>query len=85
MEQEKTREQPPSTDHSIAIGFYIAAIVLVFGVTLVLAGLLAPAQPVERNIGINVNLWWGLVMVASGCVIAGLSFASPRRRAARRS
>jgi hypothetical protein len=67
----------------VAIGFYIAAIVLIFGVALVLVGLLAPAQGVEGNIGFNVNLWWGLVMVVSGCVILGLSLASPRRRAAR--
>jgi hypothetical protein len=71
------------TSHSVAIGFYIAAIVLIFGVALVLVGLLAPAQGVEGNIGFNVNLWWGLVMVVSGCVILGLSLASPRRRAAR--
>ncbi|MDP9456308.1 MAG: hypothetical protein M3Q60_11130 [Actinomycetota bacterium] len=83
MEQKQTREHPQSSDHSLAIGFYISAIVLIFGVTLVLAGLLAPAQPVERNIGINANLWWGLVMAVSGCVIAGLSLASPRRRARR--
>jgi hypothetical protein len=31
-----------------------------------------------------VDLWWGLVMVVSGCVILGLSLASPRRRAAQR-
>jgi hypothetical protein len=41
----------------------------------------APAQPVQGSLGFNVNLWWGLVMVVSGCVI--LSLASPRRRAAR--
>lgn len=63
--------------HSLAIGFYISAIVLIFGATLVLAGLLAPGQGVEGNLGFNVNLWWGLVMVLSGCVILGL--ASPRR------
>ena len=43
----------------------------------------APAQPVQGSLGFNVNLWWGLVMVVSGCVILGLSLASPRRRAAR--
>lgn len=71
------------TNHSMAVGFYIAAIVLIFGVTLVLAGILSSGQQVEGNLGFNLNLWWGLVMVVSGCVILGMSLASPRRRAAR--
>ena len=71
------------TNHSMAIGFYIAAIVLIYGVTIALAGLLSSAQQVNANIGFNVNLWWGLVMVVTGCVILGMTLASPRRRAAR--
>ena len=82
MEEERVPEHS-GTSHSLAIGFYIAALVLISGVKLVLAGLLAPSQGVEGNLGFNVNLWWGLVMVVSGCVILGLTFASPRRRAAR--
>jgi ABC-type antimicrobial peptide transport system permease subunit len=82
LEEERVPEHS-GTNHSMAIGFYIAAIVLIFGVTLVLVGLLTPAQQVEGHIGINVNLWWGLVMVVSGCVILGMTLASPRRRAAR--
>jgi len=82
LEEERVPEHS-GTNHSMAIGFYIAAIVLIFGVTLVLSGLLAPGQSVQGNLGFNVNLWWGLVMVVSGCVILGLTLASPRRRAAR--
>jgi hypothetical protein len=37
----------------------------------------------HKSLGINLNLWWGLAMVAFGCVAPGLSWASPRRRAAR--
>jgi hypothetical protein len=81
-EEERVPEHS-GTNHSMAIGFYIAAIVLLFGVTIALAGILAPAQPTEGDLGFNVNLWWGLVMVVSGCVILGLTLASPRRRAAR--
>jgi uncharacterized membrane protein len=82
LEEERVPEHS-GTNHSMAIGFYIAAIVLVFGVTLVLVGLISPAQGIEGNLGFNVNLWWGLVMVVSGCVILGMTLASPRRRAAR--
>ncbi len=84
LEEERVPEHS-GTNHSMAIGFYIAAIVLLFGVTLVLAGLLTSGQQTEGNLGFNVNLWWGLVMVVSGCVILGMTLASPRRRAARQN
>ncbi len=81
-EEERVSEHS-GTNHSLAIGFYIAAIILIFGATLVLTGILAPVQPTEGNLGFNLNLWWGLVMVVSGCVILGFTLASPRRRAQR--
>lgn len=82
-EEERVAEHS-GTSHSLAIGFYIAALVLIFGTTLVLAGLISSGARVEGNLGFNVNLWWGLVMVVSGLVILGLTLASPRRRAERR-
>jgi uncharacterized membrane protein len=81
-EEERVAEHS-GTNHSMAIGFYIAAIVLIFGVTLVLAGLISSGQAAQGNVGFNINLWWGLVMVVSGCVILGMTLASPRRRAER--
>jgi hypothetical protein len=82
-EEERVPEHS-GTNHSMAIGFYIAAIVLIYGVTITLAGLLSSSPQANANIGFNVNLWWGLVMVVTGCVILGMTFASPRRRAAQR-
>ena len=82
-EEERVPEHS-GTNHSMAIGFYIAALVLIYGVTIALAGILFPAD-VNANIGFNVNLWWGLIMVVAGCVILGLTLASPRRRAARQA
>ena len=84
LEEERVAEHS-GTNHSMAIGFYISAIILIFGITLVLAGMLTPVQPTEGDLGFNVNLWWGLVMVVSGCVILGMTLASPRRRAARQA
>ncbi len=81
-EEERVPEHS-GTNHSMAIGFYIAALVLIYGVTMVLVGLLFPAAPSEGDLGFNVNFWWGLLMVVSGCVILGMTLASPRRRAAR--
>jgi hypothetical protein len=72
------------TSHGLAIGFYIAAVVLIFGTILVLYSILGPASQTQKSLGINLNLWWGLFVVAFGCLVLGLSWASPRRRAARR-
>ena len=82
-EEERVPEHS-GTNHSMAIGFYIAALVLIYGVTIALAGILSSAD-VNANIGFNVNLWWGLIMVVAGCVILGMTLASPRRRAARQA
>ncbi len=73
------------TGHSLAIGFYVAAIVLIFGTILVLYGLLGPAAQTQKSLGININLWWGAFMIVFGCVVLGMSLASPRRRAAHRA
>jgi len=67
--------------HALAIGFYVAGLVLIIGTALVLYGLLGPAVQEQKALGININLWWGLFMVFFGCVVLGMSFASPRRRA----
>ena len=69
--------------HALAIGFYVAALVLIIGTSLVLYGLLGSADQEYKALGININLWWGLFMVFFGCVVLGMSFASPRRRANR--
>ena len=81
-EEERVPEHS-GTSHALAIGFYIAALVLIIGTILVLYGLLGPTAQMGKSLGININLWWGLVMVVVGCVILGMSLASPRRRAAR--
>ena len=83
LEEERVPEHS-GTNHSIAIGFYISAIVLIYGVTIALSGLLSTGSQTEGDLGFNVNFWWGLVLVVSGCIILGMTLASPRRRAARR-
>ncbi|MGH3144269.1 MAG: hypothetical protein ACRDTR_00530, partial [Rubrobacter sp.] len=35
------------------------------------------ASQTQKSLGINLNLWWGLFMVAFGCVVLGMSWASP--------
>lgn len=81
-EDERVSEHS-GTNHSMAIGFYIAALILIYGVTIALSGIFSLGKQ-HAHIGFDVNLWWGLVMVVAGCVILGMTLASPRRRAARR-
>ncbi len=81
--EEREESQRSGSSHALAIGFYIGAVVLIFGTLLVLYGLLGPSGQTYKSLGLNINLWWGLFMVFCGCVILGMSYASPRRRAAR--
>jgi hypothetical protein len=39
------------------------------GIVLVLFGALSNRQLYERSLAININLWWGLVMVAFGGIM----------------
>ena len=51
----------------------------IVGVLLTLFGLVSDRAIYQRSLGINVNLWWGLVLVAFGGVI--LALAARGRRA----
>ena len=48
-----------------------------FGVLLTLFGLLSDRGIYDRSLGINVNLWWGLVLL--GCGLVMLRFATRKR------
>jgi hypothetical protein len=51
------------------IRFPIGLMFLVLGVLLVGFGLVSPAAMYQRSLGINVNLWWGLVLALFGAVM----------------
>ena len=58
----------------------------IIGVALTGFGLVSDPAIYERSLGFNVNLWWGLVLLAFG--VSMLTFATRaerRRRAARPS
>jgi hypothetical protein len=52
----------------------------IFGVMLLGYGLLSDVSIYARSLGINVNLWWGLVLLAFGLVMLGFAL---RARGAR--
>jgi H+/Cl- antiporter ClcA len=75
---QNAEEESSEGGASIAIGLYIAVVILVFGTVLVLYGLTGSPDN-EKSLGININLWWGLLMVVSGILALGLSVVSRRR------
>ncbi len=53
----------------------LGGLLLFYGVVLVAYGVWGDAANSERSLGININLWWGFVMVVVGAVF----FRSGRR------
>jgi len=45
----------------------------IFGVMLVIYGLVSDTAIYARSLGINVNLWWGVVLLAFGLTMLGLA------------
>jgi hypothetical protein len=56
-------------DLRLPIGLMFA----IFGVLLTVYGLVSDRAIYARSLGVNVNLWWGLVLIAFGVVM--LAFA----------
>jgi hypothetical protein len=55
------------------IRFPIGALFTLLGVLLVISGLMADDIHLERSLGHNLNLWWGLAVLAFGVVMLLLS------------
>ena len=52
----------------------IGALFSVLGAILVVFGLVSSSGIYDRSLGINVNLWWGLVMLAFGAAMFVMGF-----------
>jgi hypothetical protein len=51
----------------------IGGLFSIFGLILTIFGLVGPKAIYAQSLGINVNLYWGLVMLVFGLVMAGLA------------
>jgi protein-S-isoprenylcysteine O-methyltransferase Ste14 len=47
----------------------IGILFLIFGILLVLFGSFSSGADYSRSLNLNINLWWGLVMLAFGAVM----------------
>ena len=61
-------------DLRLPIGLMFA----IFGVMLVIYGLVSDTAIYARSLGINVNLWWGVVLLAFGLAMLGLALRARR-------
>lgn len=52
----------------------------IFGLLLAGFGLASDRAIYERSLGINVNLWWGLALLAFGLVSLGLALIAAKAR-----
>lgn len=50
----------------------------VFGMILTIYGILSNKAIYARSLGINVNLYWGIVLLAFGLAMLALAMRSPR-------
>jgi hypothetical protein len=62
-------------DLRLPIGLMFAT----FGVMLTVYGLVSNDAMYATSLGINVNLWWGLVLLAFGLVMLGFALRAQRR------
>jgi len=63
-------------DLRLPIGLMFA----IFGAMLTVFGFVSDAAIYARSLGINVNLWWGLVLLAFGLVMLGFALRAGRAR-----
>ena len=63
--------------------FPIGLMFTAFGVMLIIFGLVSDRAIYQRSLGINVNLWWGLVLLVFGLVMLAFAIRAERRKRAR--
>lgn len=52
----------------------IGGMFTIFGIVLFVYGLISDQAIYQRSLGINVNLWWGLVLVVFGLAMLWLAY-----------
>jgi len=68
-------------DLRLPIGFMFTIV----GLALVGYGLTSDSAIYQRSLGININLWWGLVSLAFGVSMLGLATWAERKKRAAKS
>ena len=61
------------------VRFPIGGMFSIIGALLTIYGIASNPAIYERSLGINVNLWWGLVLLVFGLVMLALAYRAHRR------
>jgi hypothetical protein len=67
---------------SLDLRLPIGLMFTIVGIMLTLFGLISDEAIYARSLGINVNLWWGLVLLVFGLVMLGLMARGRRKKPA---
>ena len=67
---------------NLDLRFPIGGMFTIVGALLTGFGLISDTAIYARSLGINVNLWWGLVLLAFGLLMLGLAIRARNRPAA---
>ena len=51
----------------------LGLIFVIFGVILIAVGLVGGPAMVAQSLGVNINLWWGIIMLVFGGIMFGLA------------
>ena len=62
------------------VRFPIGGMFTVFGMILTVYGIVSDPAIYAKSLGINVNLWWGLVLLVFGLVMLWLAFRAERAK-----
>jgi ABC-type Fe3+-siderophore transport system permease subunit len=60
--------------------YLIGVLFVLFGLLLALYGLVGLSADYARSLGINVNLWWGLVMLVFGALMFFAAYQKKLKR-----
>jgi hypothetical protein len=64
---------------SLDVRFPIGGMFSIVGALLIIYGVVSDPAIYEKSLGINVNLWWGLVLLVFGAVMLGFAYRAYRR------
>ena len=64
---------------SLDVRFPIGGMFSMVGAILVIYGVLSDSAIYEKSLGINVNFWWGLVLLVFGLIMLLFAYRTHRR------
>ena len=67
--------------HRLSIGLVVGATMGAIGIILLLQGLFGTTANYKLSDGININIWWGLVLIVFCIIMCGGNFLIARRHA----